>query len=155
MATQGSKVRVPTRELTLAHTLDVDGQPVMVVIRRVPLSRIASIFKTAPAFIESMVGTGESTEPVPSPETAMSRIDRTQQYYATAEAVVIASCIKPRFYKDAPPEGVDLTAPDCEWADVDALAETDKGDIMREALELAGYYPSDGEAKEVATFPAG
>lgn len=153
MATKGSRVRIPTRELRLEHTLDVDGQPVFVVIRRLPMAKLAAIFKVAPAFVDA-VGKGEDEQLESSPDAMLHRIDRTAQFYETAERVVIESCIQPLFYRATePPVGVDLTADDCEWADVDAIAETDKAEIMRAALELAGYFPTAGEAKETASFP--
>lgn len=153
MATHGSKLKVETRELKLERTLDVDGNPASVTIRRVGLSRLARIFGAAPAFVEAM---GKATKEAPENMTraeALARMERTAEFYEVAEQVAIAACIAPNFYKRDPATSDDAPPTDADVADVDSLDDFDKAAIMQATLELSKYFTATGEAKEVATFP--
>lgn len=170
MATLGSKLKVRTKDLTLAQTRDTDDKPVVVTIRRVSLSRLARIFRAAPGFVARMTEPEKPAEKPAEAETpavappkkpvtpaeAMARMGDTEAFYTAAQQVVIAACLHPRFYDPTdPPVGVDLFAPDSDWAEVDSVAESDQSDIMHATLELSGYFVTSGEAKDMATFPAG
>jgi hypothetical protein len=145
MATPASKLRPVTRDVTLVKTLDSDGEPVVVTVRRL---RTTSVFR----ILEIVPVVGEDRSAV-APEIGSLTVEDTEAMLTKACRVICAAAVSPRFRMpdEEPVDGV-------ESASIEAVHEEDVADLMSAILDLSGVAPKEKteereEAEATGTFP--